>query len=388
MPRFPNVAATSTTLSARVFSDLAARAQEKKAAGEVVLPLHVGDTYEEPPEGCRAENQVISNHPGLHQYAPPRGMPSLIDAVAERLAELGREVPKQNIQVVSGATSGLHVIAEALLEPGDEVLLPSPFWPLIRGIISGRGATPVQVPIMHRLGEVDIEGELEARVTERTVALYLNTPHNPTGAMLSAAQADAFVRVAKRHSLWLICDEAYQDIYFGETPSPIWTRDDVQEQYVACHTLSKSYGLAGARVAYAHGAPSAMRAIRGVQTFSTYCAARPMQLAGANALRLSPEFLAGRRVRFAKAAQTAASAFGLAAPPGGTFLFFDASPYLRESEENALPFLSRCLEAGVMLTPGAACGEGFENWVRLCFTGVDPSTLEDALGRLAPLLNR
>src|SRR5690606_27392437 len=121
-------------------------------------------------------------------------------------------------------------------------------------------------------------------ITPRTVALYVNSPHNPTGRILPPAVVDAMVRVARRHGLWLVVDEAYQDLYFGEAPVPIWSRDDVQEIYVASHTLSKSYGLAGARIGYLHGAPAAMGAIAAVQAFSTYCAARPMQLGAARVL--------------------------------------------------------------------------------------------------------
>ena len=201
-----------------------------RAAGEVVHALSVGDTYKEPLIAARAESQRVADRPGLHRYAPPQGEAELLGAVSRRLALLGAVVPEQRIQIVSGATSGLSVIAAALLMPGDEVLLPSPFWPLIRGIISGRGATAVQVPLMDRLNEVDIEATLEAAVTDKTVALYLNTPHNPTGSILDDEQLAAAARVAKRHDLWVICDEAYQDLYFGETPSRAWQHPALAER--------------------------------------------------------------------------------------------------------------------------------------------------------------
>lgn len=388
MPRHPKVAPTTASLSTRVFSGLAAKAQARKAAGLPLYPLHVGDTFREPPEQARVHHQTGE---GIHTYGSVRGEAPLLEAISDRTEALGRRIPPSRLQVMSGATSGLSVVMSTILNPGDEVLLPSPYWPLIRGIIASRGGVPVEVPLFAELaaGNQDadaIETALEASITDKTVALYVNTPHNPTGAMLTDSAADAFVNVAKRHDLWLITDEAYQDLYFGEKPKPLWARDDVQDRYIACHTLSKSYGLAGARIGYTHGPQEFMTALTGVQTFATYCAAKPMQYAAAEALRHGARWLDEARSLYAKAGATAAQALGVHAPAGGTFLLFDATPYLREGEDTALPFMERCLDAGVMLTPGASCGKDFATWVRLCFTSVPQAQLEEALALLRPLL--
>ncbi len=357
-----------------------------RAEGQVVHALSVGDTYKEPPAVARAENQRLADHPGLHRYAPPQGEPALRDAIAARLAQYGANVPVERIQVTSGATSGLSVVADALLMPGDEVLLPAPFWPLIRGIIAGRGATPVQVPLFDRLDSVDIEAALEAAVTPRTSALYINTPHNPTGAMLDDAQVAAMARVAERHDLWVIADEAYQDLFFGAPPTPVWRRDDLAHRTIASHTLSKSYGIAGSRIGYVHGPQDAMKAIRAVHTFSTYCAPRPLQFGAAAVLREGDAWLEERRREYTTAARNTANAFGVDTPPGGTFILSDVSRWMRPGEENALPFLERCLDTGVLMTPGLACGADYGRFVRVCFTGISPVELDDALSRLRPLL--
>ncbi|MEM9073861.1 MAG: pyridoxal phosphate-dependent aminotransferase [Myxococcota bacterium] len=386
MPRFPQVSATTSTLSTRVFSQLAVKAQARRAEGKVVHALSVGDTYHEPHITARAEAQRTEDHPGLHQYAPVRGIPPLLDAVAERLAIVGRAVLRDQIQIMSGATSGLSVVCNALFDPGDEVLLPAPFWPLIRGIIASRGAVPVQIPFFDRLGDLDVEAVLEAAVTERTVALYINTPHNPTGRVLSEDTIAAMVRVARKHKLWILTDEAYQDLHFGERPAPVWARDDVQDCYVACHTLSKSYGIAGARIGYTHGAPEAMKAIRGVQTFSTYCAPKPMQWGAVRALREGDPWLAARRAEYQRAGAEVAAAFEIEPPAGGTFVLVNAERYFRDGETDAMPFLDRCLDRGVLLTPGASCGEAYGSWVRVCFTSVPPAELTAALNAIRPLL--
>jgi N-succinyldiaminopimelate aminotransferase len=370
-----------------VYSGLAERA---KRLGGPIYPLHVGDTWLEPLPSARAEAQRTADHPRLHNYAAVQGEPHLLDAIRRRLARRhGAEVDGEAIQVMPGATTGLAVAVAALLEPGDELILPSPFWPLIRGIVQSRGCVPVEVPFFTRVGEdgFDAEEALERAVTARTAALYVNSPHNPTGAVLSREVVAAIARVAARHDLWVIADEAYEDLVYGPAPIPLWREPALAERTIAMHTLSKSYALAGARVGYAHGPPEAMQAIRGAQVFLAYCAAKPMQLAAAHALDEGDEWLAGTRATYAEAAVQVGAALGIPAPPAGTFAFFDAAPHFRPGEE--LPgFLERCLDAGVLLTPGAAVGRDFASWVRLCFTAVPPDDLRRALERLAGVIRR
>ena len=387
MPKFPHTAASAGSLSDRVFSRLAARAKEHEGP---IYPLHVGDTWMEPLEAARAEAQRTDAHPRLHNYAPVQGEPALLDAIEAHLKRRGEcLVDRECVQVTSGATAGLSVVAEALLDPGDEVLLPAPFWPLIRGIIRKRGAKAVEVPFFDRLDdpEWDVEAALEAAVTEKTAAIYLNTPHNPTGRVLSDREVAAVAKVAERHDLWIWSDEVYEELYFGFPPPPVWARSDFQTRCVAVHSMSKAYGLAGARVGWAHGPHEAMKAIRGVQTFSTYCAPRPMQLGAAKALREGGEWLSRARRSYEDAAERTARTLGLPKPDGGTFVFFDVSAQRREGEDT-LGLLERCLDAGVLLTPGAASGEAYESWVRLCFTSVEPERLQEALDLIAPIVGR
>ncbi len=387
MPRHPLTAPSAESLSDRVYGVLVQKARGRPGP---IYPLHVGDTYRDPLVGARAESQRSEDHPRLHNYAPVQGEPALLDAIVDRLRERsGVTIERELLQVTAGATSGFSVACTSLLDPGDEVILPSPFWPLIRGIIASRGAVPVEVPLWTRLGEpgFDAVAAIEAAITERTVALYLNSPNNPSGKVLPPGLAEALGRVAAKHDLWVLSDEAYDELCYVDAQPPIWALPALRERAIAAHTLSKSHGLAGARIGWIHGPAAAMRVLRGVQTFQAYCAPRPMQLGAVRALREGAAWIEESRGLYAEAGRRAAAVFGVPPPEGGTFLFFDASPYLR-GDEPLIAFLERCLDAGVLLTPGSASGRHFERWARLCFTAVPPAELDDALDRLASVLRR
>ncbi len=387
MARYPDPSPTAATLSDRVYSALAEKARARPGR---VFALQVGDTWLEPPPFARAEAQRGADHPRLHNYAPVQGEPVLLDAIQARLrSRFGERVERDAIQVMLGATGGLSVVVDALLDPGDEVIVLAPYWPLIRGIVASRGAVPVEVPFFDRLGApgFDPEAAVARAVTPRTTALYLNTPNNPTGRVVPGEVVAALGGLARRHGLWVISDDVYEDLCYREPPPPAWTRPGLRERTLANHSLSKSYAMAGARVGYTHGPPAAMQAIRGVQTFKTYCAPRPFQFAAARALAEGDAWLAETRARYAEAGRRAAAALGLPAPEAGSFVYFDASPWFRPGE--ALPgFLERCLEAGVLLTPGPAAGSAYQSWVRLCYTAVPPEDLDEALGRLRGVLGR
>jgi N-succinyldiaminopimelate aminotransferase len=385
VPRFPASAPTAQSLSDRVFGAL------RPPASGPVFPLNVGDTYLEPLAAARAEAQRTDAHPRLHNYAPVQGEPELLGAIERKLLRRsGTAVERARIQVMSGATAAIGVLANTLLMPGDELLLPAPFWPLVRGAVQLRGAQAVEVPFYTRLDEPGFDpiAALEAQLTPRTVALYVNSPHNPTGRALDAVTLQRLVDFAVRHDLWLVADEVYEDLWYGAAPPPsIWTLPGAAERTLTTHSVSKAYGLAGARVGYTHGPAPVMEVVRSVQTFFTYCAPRPLQLGAARALDEGDGWLAEARGLYREAGRRAAEVLGLPAPEGGTFLFFDTRPH-RLPGEGAHAFLERAAAVGVMLTPGAASGSHYEDWARLCYTSVPPDALELALARLSGLLGR
>ena len=389
MPRFPLASLPVRGMSDRVYTTLGDRAAR---SGRVVHPLHVGDTYLEPLEAARAEAQLTRDRPRLHNYAPVQGEPELRRAFVDRLEKRhGLALDADAVQVVPGATAGVSIAAQILVDPGDEVLVLAPFWPLSRGVVAARGGKAVEIPFFTRLDEpgFDVERELERHVTGRTVAIYVNSPNNPTGAMLTEDHVEAIARVAARHDLWVWVDEAYDELrYDGRDTKPVYLHPRLHDRALVFHTLSKSHGIAGSRIGFVHGPEAIMETFRGMQVYATYCAPRPLQFGAVRALREGDAWVASARLAYAEAAAAVASAIGVPAPRAGTFLFFDASPFLREGETTCAPFLERAADVGVLLTPGHVSGAAYARWARLCFTAVPPDALRAALDALRPVLTR
>lgn len=387
MPHFPQLVSTAQHMSAGVFGK--ASSQRTAAQPDRVFALNVGDTYLEPLPAARAEAQHSDALPRLHNYSPTQGEPRLITAIVDKLRKRsGVTVDPSVVQVMPGATAAMGIICSTLVDADDEVIIPSPFWPLIRGAVRARGARAVEVPLFTRLGEpgFDPVAAIEAAITPRTCAIYLNAPNNPTGHVLPAKVVSQIAELAARHSLWIISDEAYEDIWFGaEAPASVFANRELAPRTIVTHSVSKAYALAGARVGYTHGPSDVMDTIRGVQTFYSYCAPRPMQFAAACALEQGDAWLAQMRATYASAARAAAQALEQRAPTGGTFLFFDVKPFMKRSDALS-DVLDRCADAGVLLTPGTACGTDFGTWARLCFTTVPEPDLHEALRRLRAVL--
>lgn len=388
MPKALRYAKTVDGLVDSVFSKLAERASKRR---EPPLPLHVGDTYLTPVVGARAEDQESDAIAQLHNYAPVQGDPRLLDAVERHLATLGPAPSRGQIQIVSGATSGLSIAVGALVDPGEDVLVLAPFWPLIRGIVRKRGARAIEVPVMHELpalGAAEFKERLRSHLTPQTSAIYVNTPHNPTGAVLGDEHLDAIREVAEETGAWVLSDEVYDELVLdGRAHARAWCRPGLSERTVAVHSLSKAYGLAGARVGFCHGPAPAMKAIRRVQVYETYCSPRPMQHAAAYALDNGREWIARARERYREAARVVADALDIAEPAGGTFVFADVSGYLRPGEPMDT-LLEEFVDAGVLVTPGLSSGDAFERWIRVCFTCVPPDDIAEGSRRIRGVLDR
>lgn len=381
MPRFPQSAGHLAGIPPSVYSGLAHRLE--RFAGET-FPLHVGDTWMEPPPGCRMEDLTVAEFPGMHRYAPVHGLPALLDAiVARERAKTGLALERDNVLVAAGATGGLGAVAGALLEPGDEVLILAPYWPLIEGIVRSFHGAPVPVPVDFDAASADdLVARLEARRTPRTAALYFSTPNNPSGRILPRTWVEALVAWAQTHDLWILSDEVYEPFVFaGEHTRALPL---APERTFLAQTFSKCYGMAGNRCGYMVGPAAFMAELRKVATHTFYSTPTAAQLAAVRALAGPGDaWAAAARDQYAATGRAAAERLGVPAPQGSTFLFFDVATHL--DERGLGPLLEACVERGLLIAPGPSFGP-FPTHVRLCYTAVEPARALRGVEVLAQVL--
>lgn len=381
MPRHPHVSPTIAAMGGSVYSNLAHRLAAHTGP---TYPLHIGDTWREPPAECQMEALRTADNPGLHRYASVHGLPALLDAiVARERATTMLPVAPDEVLVTAGATGGLGAVAGALLAPGDEVLLLAPYWPLIAGIVRTMGGTPVPVPVFD--GPVDaatVRAVVEGALTHRTVAIYANTPNNPTGRLLPTATLEALVDVARAQDLWLWTDEVYA--HYAYAAPHTFGRPLAPERTFAAHSFSKAYGMAGNRCGYVVGPSDVMEHLRKVSTHTFYSTPTAAQVAAARALDGPGDAWAAEAAAgYAEVGAEAARRLGLPAPEGSTFLFFDVADALDDAGLAGL--LEACVDRGLLLAPGPSFGP-FPTHVRLCFTAAPPEVVLDGVDILAEVL--
>jgi N-succinyldiaminopimelate aminotransferase len=383
MPRFPETTPTLDAVGGAVFSSLAGRLAQHRGP---VYPLHVGDTWLEPAEGCRMQDLRVEEHPGMHRYASPKGLPGLIDAVVERSRErTGVVTERSSVLIAAGATGALGAVIGSIVEPGDEVLVLAPYWPLITGIVRCFHGEPVAVPFLGAVDSAETAVRaLRERLSSRTVALYLSTPNNPTGRVLPASWVDALVDWAVSHDLWVVSDEVYEDyVYKGRHT---YARARAPRQTFSVHSFSKAFGMAGNRCGYVVGPDPTMGTLRKVSTHSFYSTPTASQLAAQRALDgRGDAWIEAIRPRYRALGEAAAQRLGVPAPEGGTFLFVDAAERL--DERGLLGFLEDCSERGLFLAPGPSFG-AYPTHVRICFTCAEPDVVKAGVDVLARMLGR
>ena len=382
MPRPPAAAPAAAALRGNPYSSLLGRMATHR--GEV-FPLHIGDTWREAPEGCRPE-ELPPGLPGINRYTDVWGLPELRDAIAARAsAQTGVSVARANVLVTGGATSGLMAAVAALVAPGEEVLLLGPRWPLIEGHVRLAGATPVEIPLfMGDLSPDAAAAAVRARITEKTAAIYLNTPSNPTGRVLPPATVDALARVAREANLWLIADEVYELYAYAGTHRPPYAA--APERTIAAHSLSKGWGLAGARCGWLVGPAAALAEIVKIGAHTIYSAPTPSQHAALRILAGGGDaWVEEARAEYETTGREAARRLGVPAPEGGTFLFLDVADAL--DGRGLMGFLEDVAGDGLVLAPGPSFGP-YPTHVRLCFTAVPPDAALRGVDVLARRLGR
>jgi aspartate/methionine/tyrosine aminotransferase len=361
---------------ASIFSRL--RDHLAKFGGDVI-PLQIGDTHLTPPARLDEVAWRDMAHVDLYAYGTPQGWAPLVDALADKVQRQNR-IPATAacIQIAVGATHALTCAVQTLIDPGDELILLTPHWPLIHGEALALNIAPVEVPL-------DDTGALAAAITPKTAGIYLCTPNNPDGSMLGEAQLRAIAALAERHDLWIFADEVYEDYGYDASHVSIASLG-CAERCVTVFSFAKSYAQAGLRVGYLVASEPVTTATKKLVNHSVYNVPVAMQRGALGALRAGGSWLAEAKARYLAARDRARAGLHAPAanPPGGAYLWVD---FRRWTGDDCMPILEAIAEAGVLLAPGSAFGAACGGFARLCFTGVDEERLDVGIDRINGVLD-
>jgi arginine:pyruvate transaminase len=245
-------------------------ARQRQAAGIDVILLTVGDPDQAPPEAM-IDATVAALHGRRTGYAPTIGYPALREAIAARQARrTGQPCTADNVAVVPGAQGGVYCALQCLAGPGDEVVVAEPIYATYEGVIGAAGATMVTVPLVPERGFHPDLDALAAAITPRTRVIWINSPHNPTGAVFTADEIEAIAGLCRRHDLWLVSDEVYEDLAFARPHISAWSLPGMAERTAVVSSLSKSHALPAFRLGWVIGPAELIRHLANLLLSMTY----------------------------------------------------------------------------------------------------------------------
>jgi len=350
------------------------RVIELLGAGRRVWRFEGGEPWMNTPDAVKdamgaalARNQT--------RYAPSSGIPELRQAILEKVRTRNRiPADAESPVVVVGGMQGLFAAFATLLDPGDEVLLFSPYWTPIVDLVRYHQASPVLVPTAAARSE-GLAKALARRTTARTKVLYWNCPNNPTGDVFSRQEVEEIAAFARERGLAVVSDEAYEDLIYEGAPNvAIASLPGMYERTLTVFTLSKSYSMTGWRIGYVVAPERYQSAVKTVVLYTTNGVSTPTQWAAVEALSRGSEFVAqwreGYRARRDRlAAGLTAAGFELETPRAALYLFPKTPSWLSEDSREAARALLD--EARIATVPGVVFGPEGEGHLRFSFSVSD-----------------
>ena len=367
--------------------------------------LDQGDVSFDAPETVKAamRSAIDANH---SHYLQTTGVPRLLDLLVDKLRRVNG-IPiggPDEVMVTTGGIHALYILFQALLEPGDEVVIPDPEWPPCGGNILAAQGRPVPCPLHEHLGwRYDLD-ELRSKITPATKALYINSPHNPTGGVLTRADVVGIAALAREHRLWLISDEAYEDVIYegAEHVSPA-SLPGMYERTIPVYTFSKSYAMTGLRLGYLAAQDAKLRErLKKILFYTASNVTSIVQYGGIGALegpqdhveRFRVELQARRDLFYEGVAAHAAGVFSGEPPRGAFYAFLRIDPSWTPPEANGSPASISWAMAEHLITgarigcvPGADFGSRGEGYMRFCFAR-DRAELRGALDSMGDVFVR
>ncbi len=372
-----------------------ARAQELRAQGVDVISFGAGEPDFDTPANIRAAG-IRAIEGGRTRYTPVSGIPELREAIAlGSTADRGVPVDARNVTVTVGAKGALFNLALALFEPGDEVVIPAPYWVSYPEQVRMMGALPVYVPSTLESGWKITPEALASTLTSRTKAFVLCSPCNPTGAAYTPAELTALADVLRRHDCWVITDEIYSRLVYGGfvQRSILAVAPDLAPRAVVVDGASKTYAMTGWRVGWSIAPVTLARALDTVQGQGATSTSTMAQWAALEALRAPATELAAMRARFEErrdrlvAGLRALPGVRCSLPEGAFYAFADVTAWLGSTAPGGCALATDDAVAAwlldtahVAVVPGTAFGA--PGHLRLSYA-VSLDSIDEALRRIA-----
>lgn len=360
--------------------------RKMKAAGEDVIELTIGEPDVSTPPDLMAMAAAAMTA-GRTGYSNGRGEPGLLRALAARYtARRGRSIGTDQVMCLPGTQTTLYGVLHALVTNGDEVLLGDPMYAAYEGLIQSTGATVVPVPLQPEAGFRMRAEDVEARITPASRVLFLNSPHNPTGAVLTRDDLRALCDVAARHDLWVLCDEVYEDLCFpGVTFASPLDFAEYSERVIVASSISKSHAAPGFRSGWCVGPaefcarmlPLSETILFGSQPFIADMTAAAVSAPSPIAADMMARFQ--RRAALIASRLDGVAGMRVHQPQAGMFALIDVRASGLSGDAFARALLA---ETKVAVMPGESFGQALAGWVRVSLTQPD-ALIEDACDRIA-----
>jgi LL-diaminopimelate aminotransferase len=370
-----------------LFAELERKRHEAESAGREVHDLSIGDPDLATPDFILDRLALHAREPRHHRYPTSGGLLAARAEIARWIAaRFGVEVdPALEIAILIGSKEGIGHFPLAVLNPGDEALVPDPGYPVYTAGTVFAGAKPVRFPIRDPSGFVPDVRDLDKLVTPRTRLVFVNYPNNPTGAVAPRGFYDDLVAWAGRRDLIVVSDAAYSELYYGEAPASVLSVRGARDRTIEFHSFSKTFNMTGWRVGFAIGAPALIEALVQFKANVDSGAPQAIQLSAAEGLKsLDTHGPALRGVYRERRDLALDILHRLGCPmrtPGGAFYLWGRVP----EGESSMEFVTRVFEkTGVLLTPGTGFGSEGEGYFRIALTS-SADSLRRALQKLETL---
>jgi aspartate/methionine/tyrosine aminotransferase len=388
VPKFPDYTKKLFDIKGAVFEKYRTKMAD---FGSGLVRLHIGDSYMPPVYPLPIDQKFLGEHQGFSRYGNTFGIEPLRELLSKKLDEDNHlSVTPNNILMTTGATNALSASVHSLLEAGEEILLLTPCWPIFPGIIHSVQAKIIEVPFYMHLYEnphMDIKKHLDKFISNKTVALYLNTPNNPSGKVLSHHQLSQIAEFARMHKLWIISDEAYDGLTFdGHNHISIATLPEMFQQTVTVFTFSKIFMFAGLRLGYAVGNEEMIVNLNKIMVHQIYSSTIMTQQMMINPVKTRHQWMSEVQNHYQMLRDQFINQSGLSLikPEATYFIFFSIAEYLKGRNYDEV--INACFDKGVSVAPGIDFGKDFGLYLRICFTGEFPDRLKNGISRLCEVL--